>query len=53
MMLKDVFIHQILKLIDYSLQEWIKKPLDLMKDELEGNTMTKFVAHRPKTVILI
>ena len=46
MMLKKDLIHQIMKSIDHYLQERI---IGLMKDELGGEIMAKFVALRPKT----
>ena len=35
--------------IDHCLKEKIKKVIGLMKDELDGKTMTKFVGLRAKT----
>ena len=48
-MLKKDLIHQIIKFIDHSLQEKIKKVIGLTKDELGGKMMTKFAGLREKT----
>ena len=45
MKLKKDLIHQIIKLIDHSLQVKI----GLIKDELSGNIMTEYVALKTKT----
>ena len=49
MILKQDFIHEIMKLIDHCLQEKSKTVIGLMNDELGGKIITEFVALRPKT----
>ena len=49
MMLKKDSIRQVMKLIDPCLQEKNEKVIGLMKDELGGRIMTKFIAPRPQT----
>ena len=49
MILKQDFIHEIMKLIDHCLQEKTKTVIGLMNDELGGKIITEFVALRPKT----
>ena len=48
-MLKLELMFQIMNQIDYSLKEKIKRLIGLMKDELVGKIMTKYVELRVKT----
>ena len=48
-MLKLDLIVKIVNQIDYFQKEKIRKVLELVKDDLDGNIMTKFVGLRAKT----
>ena len=48
-MLKLELILEIVNQIDYFQKEKIRKVIELVKDDLDGNIMTKFVGLRAKT----